>query len=313
VRKAEVLPVEYYHVVFTLPHRLAPLALQNKSVIYNLLFQAASKALLTIASDPKHLGAGIGFVAILHTWGQTLMDHPHVHCVVTGGGLSTDEQRWVPCRKGYFLPVQVLSPLFRRLFLRSLEATFSKGALEFHGQIRHLSDATAFKALVQACRSQKWVVYAKRPFGGPDKVLDYLGRYTHRIAISNHRILDINDGEATFTWKDYKDHGKQRTMTLKAHEFIRRFLLHVLPDGFVRIRYYGLLANCHRARKLARCRDLLNVREAHCENPEKHNWVQLLIALTDKDPLQCPNCKEGRMVPVHNLDPTPYLRTRPPP
>ena len=312
-RRAEVLPVEYYHVVFTLPHRLAPLALQNKSVIYNLLLQAASKSLLTIASDPKHLGAKIGFLAILHTWGQTLMHHPHVHCVVTGGGLSPDEQRWVPCRKGYFLPVPVLSPLFRRFFLQSLEAASSKGALKFHGEIQHLADAAVFKALVQACRSQKWVVYAKRPFGGPDKVLDYLGRYTHRIAISNHRILDIKNGEVTFTWKDYKSDGKQRIMTLKAHEFIRRFLLHVLPDGFVRIRYYGLLANCHRARKLARCRELLNVREPDCENPEKQNWVQLLIVLTGKNPLQCPNCEEGRMVPVQNLDPAPYLSTRSPP
>jgi hypothetical protein len=312
-RRDEVLPVEYYHVVFTLSHRLAPLTLQNKSAMYNLLFQAASKTLLTIASDPKHLGANIGLLAILHTWGQTLAHHPHVHCVVTGGGLSPDEQRWVPCRKGFFLPVKVLSPLFRRLFLQSLEAAFSKGALEFHGEIRHLSDATAFKGLVQACRSQKWVVYAKRPFGGPDKVLDYLGRYTHRIAISNHRILDIKGGEVTFTWKDYKNDGEQRTMTLKAHEFIRRFLMHVLPDGFVRIRYYGLLANCHRASKLARCRDLLSVPQARCENPEEQNWVQLLIALTGKDPLQCPNCTHGRMVPVQNLDPNPYLRTRSPP
>jgi len=312
-RKTEVLPVDYYHVVFTLPGRLRPLALQNKSVIYSLLFQAVSKTLLTIASDPKHLGAHIGFVALLHTWGQTLMHHPHVHCVVTGGGLSPDEQRWVPCREGFLLSVDVLSCLFRRLFLQSLEAAFRGGKLEFHGELSSLSSVPAFKALLGACRAQKWAVYAKPPFGGPDKVLDYLGRYTHRIAISNHRLLDIKQGDVTFTWKDYKQDGKQRIMTLEADEFIRRFLMHVLPDGFVRIRYYGLLANCHRAKKLARCRDILNVCQAHCENPGKQDWVQLLIALTGKDPFQCPKCAHGRMVRVQVMQPAPYSRTRSPP
>jgi hypothetical protein len=312
-RKAELLPVDYYHVVFTLPGRLRPLALQNKSVLYSLLFQAVSKTLLTIASDPKHLGAHIGFVAILHTWGQTLMDHPHIHCVVTGGGLSPDEQRWVPCRDGFFLSVDVLSCLFRRLFLQSLEAAFRKGKLEFHGELGSLSSAPAFDALLGACRAQKWVVYAKPPFGGPDKVLDYLGRYTHRIAISNHRLLNIQGGKVTFTWKNYKEDGKQQIVTLKADEFIRRFLLHVLPEGFVRIRYYGLLANCHRASKLARCRQVLNAPQTCCEKPDNKDWVELLIALTGTDPFQCPKCERGRMVRVQSIVPPSYSRIRSPP
>jgi len=312
-RKAEVLPVDYYHVVFTLPGRLAPLALQNTSVVYNLLFRAVSKTLLTIASDPKHLGAHIGLVALLHTWGQTLMHHPHVHCVVTGGGLSPHEQRWVPCREGFFLSVDVLSCLFRRLFLQSLEAAFRGGKLEFHGELSSLSSTPSFEALLGACRAQKWVVYAKPPFGGPEKVLDYLGRYTHRIAISNHRLLDIEGGKVTFTWKNYEEDGRQEIMTLKAHEFIRRFLMHVLPGGFVRIRYYGLLANCHRARKLAQCRQVLNVPQTCCDKPDKNDWVELLIALTGTDPFQCPKCERGRMVRVQSIDPPPYSRTRSPP
>ena len=312
-RKADLLPVDYYHVVFTLPARLAPLALQNKSVVYALLFRAVSKTLLTIAADPKHLGADIGVIAILHTWGQTLAHHPHVHCVVTGGGLASNDRRWVPCRTRFFLAVKVLSRLFRRLFLQSLEAAFREGRLEFHGELSGLSNVPAFETLLEVCRAQEWVVYAKPPFGGPEKVLDYLGRYTHRVAISNHRLLDINEREVTFIWKDYKEDGKQQTMTLQAGEFIRRFLMHVLPNGFVRIRYYGLLANCHRASKLARCRQVLNVPQTLYESPDKKDWVQLLITLTGTDPFQCPKCERGRMVRAQSVHPSPYLRTRSPP
>jgi hypothetical protein len=312
-RKAEVLPVEYYHVVFTLPEQLRPLALQNKNVMYNILFRAVSKTMLTIASDSKHLGADIGFTAILHTWGQTLMDHPHVHCVVPGGGLSHDEQRWVSCRKGFFLPKAVLSRLFRRLFLQALKRAFDQGELEFHNDLGLLSDAASFDKLVRACRRKEWVVYVKPPFGGPEKVLDYLGRYTHRIAISNHRLLEIKEGKVTFAWKNYRKDGRQETMTLEADEFIRRFLLHVLPSGFVRIRYYGLLANCHRAKKLQRCRELLNVPQPPCDKPEKQDWTEVLFTLTGQDPLQCPKCERGRMVCVKTMEPPSYPCSRSPP
>jgi len=312
-RKAEVLPVEYYHVVFTLPAQLRPLALQNKNVMYNILFRAVSKTLLTIASDPKHLGADIGFTAILHTWGQTLMDHPHVHCVVPGGGLSHDGQRWISCRKGFFLPKKVLSRLFRRLFLQALKCAFDKGELAFRNNLGHLADAASFKNLIRVCQGKKWVVYVKPPFGGPEKVLDYLGRYTHRIAISNHRLLEIKDGKVTFTWKNYRKDGRRETMTLDACEFIRRFLMHVLPRGFVRIRYYGLLANCHRSQKLQRCRELLNVPQPPCDSPEKQDWVELLITLTGQDPLQCPKCGRGRMVRVRSMEPASHPCSRSPP
>ena len=310
-RKAEILPVGYYHVVFTLPELLAPLALQNKTAIYNILFHAASSALLTIASDPQHLGADIGFVAVLHTWGQNLMHHPHVHCVVTGGGLSPDKRRWVPCRKRFFLSVKVLSRIFRRLFLHLLDNAFTKGELRFHGDLNYLSDPLAFESLAKACRAKEWVVYAKPPFGGPEKVLDYLGRYTHRIAISNHRLIEMNNGRVTFTWKNYKENGQRQTMTLDAYEFIRRFLLHVLPDGFVRMRYYGLLANCHRARELQRCRELLNVSGApDTDTSQEQTWVELLVALTGKDPLQCPKCKDGRLVRIQTVEPSSSFHER---
>jgi Putative transposase len=269
--------------------------------------------MLAIASDSKRLGADIGFAAILHTWGQTLMDHPHVHCVVPGGGLSHDEQRWVSCRKGFFLPKAVLSRLFRRLFLEALKCAFDKDELEFHNDLGHLSDAASFQKLIRSCRKKEWVVYVKPPFGGPEKVLDYLGRYTHRIAISNHRLLEIKDGKVTFTWKNYRKDGRQETMTLEADEFIRRFLLHVLPSGFVRIRYYGLLAHCHRAKKLERCRELLDVFQPPCDRPKKRDWTEVLLALTGKDPLQCPKCERGRMVCVQTMESPSYPCSRSPP
>ena len=246
-RAAEILDTEYFHVVFTVPGAIATIALQNPAVVYAILFRAAADTLRTIAADPTHLGAAIGFFAVLHTWGQTLVHHPHLHCVVPGGGLSLDGTRWIACRPGFFLPVRVLSRLFRRLFLTQLDAAFDAGALQFFASHESLRDRPAFLQHLAPARQADWVVYAKRPFAGPQQVLDYVGRYTHRVAIANARLLDIEDGQVRFRYKNYRDEQPQRhTMTLAAGEFIRRFLLHVLPAGFHRIRYYGLLGNRHR-------------------------------------------------------------------
>ncbi|MBE7559491.1 IS91 family transposase [bacterium] len=306
-RRAELLPVEYYHVVFTLPDQLAPLALQNKGTVYNILFQAAAHSLLQIGADPRHLGADLGLVAVLHTWGQNLMHHPHLHCIVPGGGLSPDGLRWVGCRPGFFLPVRVLSARFRTLFLDLLRRAAGRSELAFHGGLKHLERPEMFEALLEECGQIDWVVYAKPPFGGPEKVLDYLGRYTHRIAISNHRLLGLQDGRVSFTWKNYKRDGRRQTMTLEATELIRRFLLHTLPGGFVRIRFYGLLANVHRAAKLGRCRKLLGVTPAPKntdEGIEKLDWLELLRDLTGRDPLACPKCEHGRLVRIQMINPT---------
>lgn len=258
-RQAELLPVPYFHVVFTLPARAAEVAFQNKAAVYAILFKAATETLRTIAADPKHLGAGIGVVAVLHTWGQNLHHHPHVHCVVPGGGPSLDATRWIACRPGFFLPVRVLSRLFRRLFLENLQAAFDAGELRFFGDLAELAQPAAFDRHLTGLRQIEWVVYAKPPFGGPASVLAYLGRYTHRVAIANSRLINLTDGRVAFRWKDYRHHDKTKVMTLDADEFIRRFLLHSLPDGFHRIRHYGFLANGHRAAKLALCRKLLAV------------------------------------------------------
>ena len=296
-RQQEILPVQYYHVVFTLPDQLASLALQNKPVLYNLLFRAAAQTLLTIAADPKHLGAKIGFLAILHTWGQNLLHHPHLHCVVPGGGIACDAQRWISCRDGFFLPVRVLSRLYRGIFLSELGNAYRTGGLEFHGNLTHLSDPKHFHSLLQSVRCLDWVVYAKPPFAGPEKVLDYLGRYTHRIAISNHRILSVDGAQVSFRWRDYRHGSKNRVMKLDVDEFMRRFLLHVLPRAFVRIRYYGFLANCHRSRLLDLCRTFLNV-ELHSETQSsvRQDWASILESLTGSDPLRCPKCKKGRLI-----------------
>ena len=257
-RQAELLPVPYFHVVFTLPAPLAEIAFQNKAAVYAILFRAAAETLKTIAADPRHLGAEVGVVAVLHTWGQTLQHHPHLHCVVPGGGPSLDGTRWIACRPGFFLPVRVLSRLFRRLFLEQLQAAFQAGALGFFGALAELAQPAAFARRLRELRRVAWLVYAKPPFGGPAQVLAYLGRYTHRVAIANARLVSLTDREVAFRWKDYRHHGKTKLMTLDAHEFIRRFLLHSLPDGFHRIRHYGFLANGHRAEKLALCRGLLD-------------------------------------------------------
>jgi len=257
-RQAELLPVPYYHVVFTLPTAVAELAFQNKETVYAILFRTAAETLRRIAADPRHLGAEVGVVAVLHTWGQTLQHHPHVHCVVPGGGPSLDGTRWIACRPGFFLPVRVLSRLFRRLFLEQLQAAFEAGDLGFFGALAGLAQPEAFVRRLRELRRVEWVVYAKPPFGGPAQVLAYLGRYTHRVAIANARLVGVTDREVTFRWRDYRQRGKTKLMTLDAHEFIRRFLLHTLPDGFHRIRHYGFLANGHRTGKLALCRRLLD-------------------------------------------------------
>jgi hypothetical protein len=302
-RQTELLPVEYFHVVFTLPEQLCAIALQNKRLIYGLLFKAASQTLLEIAADPKHLGAAIGFLAVLHTWGQALQLHPHLHCVIPGGGTSPDHSRWISCRKGFFLPVKVLSRLFRGKFVAYLRAEYEQGHLAFHGQLEYLTERDEFARLLRGLSKIEWVVYAKPPFGGPDRVLKYLARYTHRVAISNQRLVALSDGEVTFSWKDYADGNAVKEMTLDVREFTRRFLLHILPRGFVRIRHYGLLANRCRRERLERCRKLLEhgvneqslARAVEVDNP----------CSTDLEPKTCPVCKRGRLIIVEKFVPQP--------
>ena len=298
-RQAELLPVEYFHVVFTLPEQVAQIAFYNKETVYNILFRATANTLLSIAGDPKHLGAGLGFFAILHTWGQNLQHHPHLHCVVPGGGLSPDHERWISCLPGFFLPVRVLSRLFRRLFLEALQEAFENGELHFFGDLEYLRDSAAFTAFLAPLRRAEWVVYAKPPFGGPQQVLEYLGRYTHRVAISNQRLLSLSDGQVSFQWKDYRSEHKQKskTMTVQADEFVRRFLIHTLPPGFQRIRHFGFMANCHRKAKLALCRQLLT---APIQDllPQPAECRQMLEAITEQSVIRCPRCGIGAMIRI---------------
>ena len=256
-RRAELLPVPYFHVVFTLPAPVGAIAFQNKAAVYAILFRAAAETLRVIAADPRHLGAEIGGVAVLHSWGQAMQHHPHVHCIVPGGGLSPDRTRWITCPSGFFLSVKVLGRLFRRLFLERLAADFANGGLRFFGDLAPLAEPRAFATHCAALRRIDWVVYAKPPFGGPEQVLAYLGRYTHRVAIANSRLVAMTDDAVSFLWKDYRQEGRRKVMTLEPAEFMRRFLLHVLPPGFHRIRHFGFLANGHRAARLALCRQLL--------------------------------------------------------
>jgi hypothetical protein len=303
-RQAELLPVPYFHVVFTIPDQLlAPVALQNKRTFYQILFRATSRTLLTIARDPKHLDAAIGFFAVLHTWGQNLLHHPHLHCVVPAGGLSADRKRWIACKKNFFLPVRVLSRLFRRVFLDDLAVAFQNGKLTFHGSLAHLADPAAFARLLDDARRCEWVVYAKTPFGGPEQVLRYLARYTNRVALSNDRILSIQDGNVTFSWKDYREGHQRKTMTLPAVEFIRRFLLHVVPDRFVRIRHFGLLANRHRRENLALCRSLLPTESS--ANSQHPSGSQAPSRDDQPLPQLCPVCHQGRMRQAQTLFPVP--------
>jgi hypothetical protein len=299
-RRAELLDVPYFHVVFTVPQEIEVIAFQNQTVVYDILFRAASETLRVIAADPKHLGAEIGFLGVLHTWGQNLSHHPHVHFLVPGGGLAPDGESWVHCRPGFFLPVRVLSRMFRGLCLRYLEKAFAAGELNFFAAYRHLHEPAAFRRYLTPVHRAEWVVYAKRPFAGPAQVLDYVGRYTHRVAISNNRLLSMDNGKIRFRWKDYRDGNRQKTMTLEGGEFIRRFLIHVLPDGFHRIRYYGFLSNCHRKRKLARCRELLGMAPAVPADPPA-DYRDRFEALTGRSLRECPHCGTGIMVVVESI------------
>ncbi len=305
-RQAELLPVEYYHVVFTMPARIGDIAYHNKAEIYAVLLKAAAETLITIAADPKHLGARIGLTAVLHTWGSAMTHHPHVHCVVPGGGISLDGKRWISCRPGFFLPVRVLSRLFRRLFLETLVAAHDAGRLRFFGDLRHLADARNFAGHLRPLRNIEWVVYAKRPFAGPEAVLAYLSRYTHRVAISNSRLIALDDHGVTFKWKDYRAKGRTRrkVMTLATNEFIRRFLIHVLPAGFHRIRHYGLFANGGRADNLARARRLLAVVVQQADTAANDNQAQTLAQ-------PCPRCG-GPMIIIETFERGSQPRAPPP-
>jgi hypothetical protein len=306
-REAELLPLPYYHVVFTLPAQIADIAYQNKAVIYDLLFKASSQTMLTIAADPKRLGARIGVLSVLHTWGSALTHHPHVHMIVPGGGISRDGSKWVACRPRYLLPVPVLSQLFRRLFLEKLVAAHRTGELQFFGNHAPLTDRQAFAAFLAPLRNSKWVVYCKHPFGGPKQVLRYLARYTHRVAISNRRLVAYDDKGVTFKWKDYRAEGHERykLMTLTSHEFIRRFLIHVLPGGFHRIRHYGLFANGSRADNIARARELLAVPTPKTDRAAASNASEP-SALAHP----CPCCG-GRMIIIETFERGTTPRYRP--
>ena len=300
-RAAELLPVEYFHVVFTLPQLIAPLALQNQRLVYGLLFRAAAETLLQIAADPRHLGARLGFLAVLHTWGQNLHHHPHLHCVVPGGGIAPDRCRWISCRRQFLFPVKVLSRLFRAKFVAYLQTAFRAGKLGFHGELKSLGEKRNFVEWLTRLARSEWVVYAKPPFGGPRQVLKYLARYTHRVAISNQRLVSLKDGRVTFRWKNYARASEPATMTLQAEEFIRRFLLHVLPTGFVKIRHFGFLANRGRRDNVRLCRQLLAAsssgppglapHDSHLNEPEA-NTVD-----------RCPRCKVGSMRMLEILAP----------
>jgi hypothetical protein len=297
-RKGDLLPIPYFHVVFTLPAELHLLALQNKKEIYGLLLKASAETLQELASDPKHLGAQIGFISIVHTWGQNLMDHPHVHCIVTGGGLSPDQTKWVAAKPHYFLPVKVMSRLFRGKFLYGLKKLQSGNSL--YG----VETESTLHKLITPLYNKEWVVYCKPPFHGPEHVLTYLGRYTHKIAISNQRICKLAEGKVTFKWRDYSDHNQNKKMTLDAFEFIRRFLLHILPERFVKIRHYGILSNRNKETKLKCSKVLLGASITLNKKLEKkESWIEFLIRLTGEDPTICLTCKKGRMVTIQTLPP----------
>ena len=306
-RQTELLPVEYFHVVFTLPPLIADIAYQNKAVIYNILFNAASQTLLKIGMDQKHLGAKLGVTAVLHTWGSAMTHHPHLHCIVPGGGLGKEGQGWVSCRKGFFLPVRVLSRLFRRLFLEQLHEAHSEGELSFYGKHTNLEDCKAFERYLLPVRQIDWVVYAKKPFDGPEHVLRYLSRYTHRIAIANSRLLRADKSTVSFKWKDYRQKEKHRhkIMTLQTGEFIRRFLMHVLPEGFHRIRHYGMLSNKKRSEELALAREYLLVEPAAQDDPEETKVTPVYI---------CRECGEAmvliQVISRHNAARGPPLGNR---
>ena len=307
-RRRDLLPASYFHVVFTLPRELAPLALQNKKTVYDILFRAASQTLLQIAAEPRRLGAKIGFIAVLHTWGQTLVHHPHLHCIVPGGGFSPDGKRWVTSRAGYFLPVKVLAAVFRGKFLDYLARAYSSGDLDFRGSLEELGQPRRFKSFVTELYDKSWVVYAKPPMAGPEQVLGYLARYTHRVAIANSRLVSLGDGQVRFRYKDYARGGRQRTLCLQATEFLRRFLLHVLPAHFVRIRHYGILAHRCRRKNLDRARRLIADTDPvgqHVAADDSGDHCQATV-------VRCPRCKTGVMVMIERLTAAQVLSRRPP-
>jgi len=299
-RRAELLPVSYFHVVFTVPAPVADIAFHNKAVVYAILFRAAAEALRNVAADPRYLGAEIGAIAVLHTWGQTLHHHPHLHCIVPGGGISPDQTRWIACRPGFFLPVRVLSRCFRDAFVCQLRAALAAGELCLSGALADLTDHATLVTRLDELARIDWVVFAKPPFAGPQQVLGYLARYTHRVAIANSRLIALDDGQVSFTWRDYRHHAKSKVMTLAANEFIRRFLQHTVPHGFHRIRHIGFLANRHRTTKLVRCRELLA--QPPPEPLPTRRWQDRLHELTGQDIGVCPCCG-GQMLTCLVLPP----------
>ena len=301
-RKKEILPTHYFHVVFTILESLRAVCLRNQTVVYKILFRAVSETLKKVSKDPKRLGAEIGFVAVLHTWSQTLMDHPHIHCIVPGGGLSLDGKKWVPTKPDFFIPVKVLSQVFRAKFHDYLKQAYEGGKLRFDGEISPLKEKRKFKELLNSLFHQDWHVYCKPPFKRPEKVIEYLGRYTHRVAISNERIIKLEDDQVTIKYRDYSDGDKIKEMPLSATEFIRRFLLHILPDQFFRIRYYGILSARSRKTKLLKCKQLLGCPIMET-NEQRLSWQELFEQITGIDPTLCPRCKKGRLFLVEVLAP----------
>lgn len=301
-RKNEVLPTHYFHVVFTIPEILRPLSLRNQRVMYDILFKAVAETLKKLCKNPKHLGAEVGFILVLHTWSQTLMDHPHIHCIVPGGGLSIDGKRWISSKPDFFIYVKVLSRVFRGIFHDYLSRAYESDKLRFDGQISELKEEKDFKGLLNSLFDQDWHVYCKPPFKSPENVIGYLGRYTHRVAISNERIIKLEADHVTIKYRDYSDGNKIKEMVLKAEEFIRRFLLHVLPDQFFKIRYYGILSARNRKAKLKKCQELLGVSVPE-RKKNRLTWAELLEKVTGIDPTLCPVCKQGRLFLFKVLDP----------
>jgi len=307
-RMKELLPVEYFHVVFTIPDILNRTALCNKEVVYDILFRAVKETLLEASLNPKNIGARIGFLTILHTWGQNLLDHPHIHCVVPGGGLSDDGCSWISSKKGFLVSVKVLAKLFRGKFLDYLKRAFQDHKLHFYGENKELEMPRKFQKLIDQAYAKEWVVYVKKPFSGPKQVLQYLGKYTHRVAISNHRIIDVKDGRVIFKWRDYKDGNRMKTMSVSVEEFMRRFLLHVIPKGFVKIRFYGLLSNRNKKEMLIKCRELLHDPTSDDETAEEnHTGESLMVGISENDYLVCPECQKGKMFIVMVIEPQPFL------
>lgn len=303
-RKEDLLPVGYFHVVFTIPEELNFVTLINQKELYSILFRSVSETLLELSRDIKYLGAEIGFTSILHTWGQNLMNHPHLHCIVPGGGLSFDRKRWIDSKKDFFIPVKVLSRKFRGKFLFYLKNAYYNNKLKFSGDIEYLKDKFSFQPFIDNLYKKEWVVYCKPPFNSPQHVLEYLGRYTHRVAISNNRILKLENEQVTFKWRDYRDNNKQKIMTISAEEFIRRFLMHILPSKFVKIRHYGILSNKNRNTKLKLCKNLTKMTYTKKSTLSlKLSAAELFKELTGIDFSKCPHCNKGKMVSKLKFEP----------